>query len=634
MGTRDGHRCGHGRTAIAVALLAAGAPAAHADSYDAYGVEIETQLSATYSAAWRLHDPDRRLIDAPGAATIPVPDYFKVPESANYDDGNRNFAKGATINNRLTLLGELLLHKDDYGFQLRGDAFYDDVYRRRNDNDSPETISKTDGAYNEFSRDARYYDGARARLLDAYAFGSWYLSDTAVLNLRVGQHVAAWGESLFFDGIALSQGPADATKANLPGVDVKSLLLPVNQVSMQLALNEDWTVLGQYKLDFKPTELNPVGEYFSVTDVVGPGAEFIYGLENPLYLPNYSDFNLLSDDAVELVNLALSALAPNAPTGTVTQALGRILNALDPILPDVPLPVGQISQPGTPRYINVQRLKDTRPSWGGQYGIGLKYQLTPVTNIGLYWLRYHSTTPAPVQNYGYAPLIGGVNGVPPVLTTQILNLKVPVTYSVHYFDGIHLAGLSFSTTLGGVNVAGEALYRDGADVLVDVDGGLLGPVPTPVRSKIWQGLLSGLYSFGPGLFWDSLSVVGETGFIHVADNDQGCGPTSCTKDLTYSRDAAGLSTLAIIDRKNVISGWDLSVPVSYAMMIAGQSSLLSGFGALMGPHDKRFGIGAYMTYLQQFTVGVQYSGFFGTPDLRANPYADRDNIGITLKYNF
>ena len=54
----------------------------------------------------------------------------------------------------------------------------------------------------------------------------------------------------------------------------------------------------------------------------------------------------------------------------------------------------------------------------------------------------------------------------------------------------------------------------------------------------------------------------------------------------------------------------------------------------MGPHDKRFGVGAYFTWLQQLTLGVQYSGFFGKPDLRANPYADRDNIGITVKYNF
>src|SRR3546814_10073820 len=102
----------------------------------------------------------------------------------------------------------------------------------------------------------------------------------------------------------------------------------------------------------------------------------------------------------------------------------------------------------------------------------------------------------------------------------------------------------------------------------------------------------------------------------------------------YTRDASALSTLAIINRNNIISGWDLSVPASYSQMIDGQSSLLSGFGPLMGPHDHRFGVGAYLTYLAQLTLGVQSSGFFGKPDLRANPSADRDTTGPTLKYTF
>src|SRR3546814_12134390 len=114
---------------------------------------------------------------------------------------------------------------------------------------------------------------------------------------------------------------------------------------MQLSLNDQWTLLGQYKLDFKPTELNPVGEYFSVTDVVGPGAEFIYGLQNPLYLPSYSDFNLLSSDAVNLVNLALSALAPNLPVGSVTNAVGKILPGMNGVLPAVQVPkIGRASR--------------------------------------------------------------------------------------------------------------------------------------------------------------------------------------------------------------------------------------------------------------------------------------------------
>ena len=50
MASRDRGRHGWCRAAIA-ASLAAGSFPAHAESYDLYGIDLETQLSATYSAA-------------------------------------------------------------------------------------------------------------------------------------------------------------------------------------------------------------------------------------------------------------------------------------------------------------------------------------------------------------------------------------------------------------------------------------------------------------------------------------------------------------------------------------------------------------------------------------------------------
>lgn len=72
--------------------------------------------------------------------------------------------------------------------------------------------------------------------------------------------------------------------------------------------------------------------------------------------------------------------------------------------------------------------------------------------------------------------------------------------------------------------------RDRANVTTaDVDGGLLGPVPTPTRADIAQGLLSGLYTTGPALFWDAFTLVAETGYIHVVDVEPACGPSSCSE---------------------------------------------------------------------------------------------------------
>jgi hypothetical protein len=611
-----------------------------AGSFDLFGLDGSYQVQATYAYAVRTEKPHNGIIDTPPSAEIPIPDYIKFNESHNYDDGDRNFKRGAVVNNRLSMIGELQLEKDQYGILVRGDTFYDQVYHDANDNNSPDTINRTDGdpnypfegTVNEFSDAARYYSGGRSRLLDAYVYGSWYLGDSSALNLRVGKHIAAWGESLFFSGVALAQSPADATKASVPGADVKSILLPVNQVSMQFAINDKLTLLGQYKLEFKPVELNPVGEYFSVSDVVGPGAQFIWGIENPLYLANFSDLNLLSDDVPEAVQLVVDLLAPDLPTGQLTQLLGDVLNRLDPLLPDVTVPLEVINQPNAPHYINVVRGKDKRPSDFGQWGVGLKYRLSWETTLGLYQLRYHNTTPAPVQNYGYAVLLPGVGGLPD-LTTRALGLQVPVSYNIRYFDGIDLSALSFSTTLLGMNIGGEAIFRDGVDILVDVDGGLLGPVPTPTRGRVAQGLLSSLYTTGPKLFWDALTLVTEVGYVHVLDVDQACGPTSCSEDLTYTRDAWGYSILGLIDRKNVFSGWDLQIPVTYAAIGSGHSSLISGLGSLMGEGDKRTSIGFNFTWLQKLQMGISYNVFLGKPDFTERPYADRDYVAFTTKYN-
>jgi len=639
----------YGPKLLAVFLGTAALPgAALAGTFGLFGLEGQYQAAATYAAAMRLHDPDDRIINSAPAATIPLPDYLKLPESNNYDDGDRNFAKHDLVNNRLTILGEVQLTYEEYGLLVRGDAFHDNVYFHKNNNDSPHpseagaNINKTDGASNEFSDEAEYYSGQRARLLDHYIYGSWYLTDTTALNVRVGSHIAAWGESLFFSGIALAQSPADATKATVPGADVKSILLPVRQVSMQMSFADDWTLLGQYKLEYKPTELNPVGEFFSIADVVGPGAEFIYGIDNPFFLENLTDVNLVGDDAVEAIDVINRLALPQVPLGPVSTAIGGVLANLDPNVPDVPVPnINAATPAGTPRYINVQYAGEVRPSDHGQYGVGLKYQITANTNAGLYRLRYHNTTPAPVQNYGYAVLIPSqAPGSPPVTTEQLGQLKVPVTYNIKYFDGIDMSGLSFSTALFGANIGGELLYREHIDVLVDVDGGLLGPVPTPTRAKVASANVNGLYLFGPRYFWDSLIVVADVGYNQVTKLEEdacGASESTCTgnmKDLHYSKESSGFNILLLIDRKNIFNGWDLNVPVSLSGMIHGQSSLLGGFGPLTGQKDKRAGIGFNFTYLQKFTVGASYSGYFGEPHFAYNPYADRDNVGVTLKYNF
>ncbi|MGJ8670771.1 MAG: DUF1302 domain-containing protein, partial [Oceanococcus sp.] len=535
------------RASIASRLLIAStlavSPLAQAGNFGLGPIDGEYQLQGTYVYSVRTEAPHPGVVATGGRAVVEAPDYLKWPESNNFDDGDRNFDQWDAVNNRVTLLGEVQLkYGPDLGILLRGDAFYDMVYRQdSNANDNEESISTTtQDPFNSFTDEARHFSGKRARLLDAYAYGSWYLPGNMVLNLRAGEHIAAWGESLFFSGVALAQAPADATKATVPGADVKSILLPVNQVSMQLAVNNKLTILGQYKLEFKEIELNPVGEFFSPADVVGPGAEMIYGIRNPLYSDNLSEVDLANTTDINETLDVISALVLGTPPGTAQplppELLGEFLSLNLPA-------AGLITEEqGAPRGLDVQRGPDIRPSDHGQWGFGLRYALNYITTVGAYRLRYHVTTPAPVQNYGFATLLyNQATGEPLITTEQLGGLLVPTTYNVKYFGGVDLTAVSLSTVLFGTNFGLELIHRDGYDVLVNVHAPILGDVPTPTRAEVWQALLSWLIVLGPGPMglWDSVAIVGETGYLHVEDYERQYNTDGeIDTGFTFSRDTA------------------------------------------------------------------------------------------------
>ncbi|RWU18224.1 hypothetical protein DM813_26600 [Pseudomonas alkylphenolica] len=195
--------------------------------------------------------------------------------NANADDADRNFDRGSLTTNRVGALGELILRKDNYGAVVRGSTFYDDVYHKDNDNDSPRTVNK-EGRNDEFTSDTKYYSGGRTRLLDAYVFGGWRFDNATMLDVKAGRHIESWGESLYYPGVNGVQNPSDAVKASQPGVEVKEVLLPVGQFSGVYRINPSLSFGAYVQYEWKGTELPPVGSYLSGSDVVGPGREFIY----------------------------------------------------------------------------------------------------------------------------------------------------------------------------------------------------------------------------------------------------------------------------------------------------------------------------------------------------------------------
>ena len=246
-------------TGLAVAVALVTSPVWAGDTIEFEdGTTIDWSVTTSYGIGMRLGDPSSRLM------------------GINVDDPNRNFDQHSLTTNRVGALGEMILRKDNYGAVVRASTFYDDVYHRSNDNNSPSTVNKT-GSNDEFTSDTKYYSGGRTRLLDAYVFGGWRFENDTMLDVKAGRHIESWGESLYYPGVNGVQNPSDAVKAAQPGVEVKEVLLPVGQFSASYRINPKITLGGYVQYEWKGTELPPVGSYLSTSDVIGPGREFILG---------------------------------------------------------------------------------------------------------------------------------------------------------------------------------------------------------------------------------------------------------------------------------------------------------------------------------------------------------------------
>jgi hypothetical protein len=634
--------------AAAALLLASGfADVAEAHNTTLGGVDLEWKLVGNYALAVRTENQSEDLINGPvdplhvdlSPEAIQRGQAFGhtgLRTTMNFDDGDRNFDKWSIVHNRLSLFAEAHAAIPHFGAHVSGDGFLDDAYRRSNDNDSPDTVNKT-GGHNTFSHDARIFDGGRARVLEAYIYTDWDLFETMSLNVRAGEHVVAWGESLFLSGIMLAQGRADATRAYVPGAEIKEILLPVNQISVSFAPIPEINMLGYYHLEFRHTEIFPIGDYLAIQDLVGPGAEFTYGSVNPLYLENcVGVFTSILQEVGVPDDLAL-------PVGQEAESLcdlggagGTVFNA--------------------PPYIKVYRGDDIRPHISGQWGTGIKWQVTPVTNIGFYYLNYHDSNPSVTLKTGYATIGYLPNGRP--LRTDLFNQTVPITYHITYADDIKLYGMSYSTVMGAFNVAGEVLYRDNVPTSGRARVSQL-ITPWGTRGRIGQVLVSGIYVGNPKMIYDSFIFVAEAGWFHLFGMDPVTSPTDCEPPGPdtgcgvepigggvvpfYDRDAAGFQFLAFATKNNIVSGWDLKNQIAYGDLTYGTPSLTAAFGALYAKGDRRLGVSASMTYLQNLEIALAYNFFFGSTSanindselqLRAHPYADRDYASINVKYNF
>ena len=218
------------------------------------------------SASWT------NTIGYTGGVRTQAPRQYIVNSVAGGSD--LKFGQGDINTSRFSLLSELVVkYQNNYGFRISGDGWYDPAYGASKADINP-ILGGSGYANNAFSGyEKHYYRGPAAELLDAYAFGKFFLGDVPV-NLKVGRHTQYWGEAVFSNtyAVSYSQSPIDGIKGSTnPGAEIKTLFLPLNSVSLQSQVTPSVSVGAQYFLEWEPTRLPVGGTYFGAVDFLFKG---------------------------------------------------------------------------------------------------------------------------------------------------------------------------------------------------------------------------------------------------------------------------------------------------------------------------------------------------------------------------
>ncbi len=183
----------------------------------------------------------------------------EIRDSVDGPKSDTKFGRGDINSNRIDVLSEFdVQYKRSTGVRVSAAAWYDQAYH------------DTTG-YTNFIK--RYNAGPYGEVLDAFAFTSMDIGDMSA-SFKAGRHNIFWGEAFFTNAnsVAYSQGPLDIRKALAnPGIEIKELFLPLNQISSQLRMTDELTFAGQYFLQWQPSRLPDGGTYFGSGDFATQG---------------------------------------------------------------------------------------------------------------------------------------------------------------------------------------------------------------------------------------------------------------------------------------------------------------------------------------------------------------------------
>jgi hypothetical protein len=282
--------------------------------------------------------------------------------------------------------------------------------------------------------------------------------------------------------------------------------------------------------------------------------------------------------------------------------------------------------------IGLTRTKDINPEHqNGQFGVSFQQQLGNY-DLGLFVERFDAKTP----EIGISPT-GPLAPIPGAVASALSD----GTYTLVYPRDTWLQGVSFSTTVGPANVAGEFSVREhqplvtnNGEVFIVAPGQNANGNPGYPTGNTWDAQLSSIYvTSGLPLDPGGMTIEGEIILNHLINvtNDRFPTTPGGTGLVTGGQATAGAFDIGIVPNyydvlPNVIVTFPVSITYDYLGRSQVDSSIYHGNGV--------FDAGVTATYKTNWTASLTYQDYLGKPNTVTNTLADRGFVALNLQHTF
>jgi hypothetical protein len=683
-----------GKSPLAIgiaAVLALSSANVQAANWSKGDLEVQFDSSFSLGTSIRVEERDPALIGNSNSTaldwsqyTTTNPNYnsafvWQNPDvngsySTNGDLGNLNFNKGEAFSTIFKGVHELDIRYKDMGIFVRGMYFYD-FELKDGDRDwrNPLTGQRQDPCRDNQASAELCSD---IRLLDAFFYYDFDVGDVPV-SLRIGDQVVSWGESTFIQHGINTTNPVDVTRARSPGAELKEVFIPVGMVFASFGFTDEFSMSMYYQYEWQRSLLPQAGSYFAANDFAGEGGQ-----------ANNVQLGFTGNPDIDL-NFLLAGLNE---VGDALRAGG------DASL----LSSAYLSYPTKVAIRGYSDAAHIDADDGGQYGLKMSYYAAELndTEFSLYHINYHSQRPlinGQSSNFSAASVGGDLAflATNQIDRDNITELNAFTQGAFVYPEDIKLYGFSFNTTIGETALAGEIAYRQDEPLQLDdvevlymsfaeqlANAGLrpdlagisqlnnIGRAVGPgeeiigyVTSDTLQLQATATHIFGPALGTDNLILLGEVGYIDIADfpdpsvirlNSPGTARTPSIEPLrdaqgniTSTReglhvglsngpetnpfatdDAWGYRVAVVADFNNVMSGVNLRTRATFQHDVSGTTP----DPLFLFLEDRKSGSLSFtFDYLSKWSATASYSAFWGGIGT-TNTLSDRDFVSFDIKY--